>query len=67
MGCIYSANSLDNAGKCYFAEDQMNNLVPKELMPNGCDEKGFCSAEDDPDPSWCDSYESDGNDDGYDE
>jgi hypothetical protein len=27
------------------------------LNPEGADEEGFCTAEDDPDPSWCGGYE----------
>jgi len=62
MGCIYEPN---NGGKCFFAEDQMNNLVPKDQMPEGCSDDGYCTASDDPDPSWCSNYEPDGS--GWDE
>jgi len=49
MGCIYS--DLRD-GKCQMWEGDSS------LDPEGCDEEGFCIAEDDPDPSWCQSFES---------
>lgn len=55
MGCIYCGN-LD--GRCQLFD--VHEL--SELNPEGADEQGFCCAEDDEDPSWCQSYESDGND-----
>jgi hypothetical protein len=39
------------------------------LNPEGTDEQGMCCASDDPDPSWCQSYEynHDGSEEDYDE
>lgn len=48
MGCIYS----DSEGTCQM-------FAGPETRPQGCDIKGFCDAENDPEPSWCDTYESD--------
>jgi len=53
MGCIYS----DFTGACQMWEKE--NL---SLNPEGADEEGCCIAEDDPDPSWCQSFESDDGD-----
>jgi len=48
MGCIYS--NLD--GEC--------GLWDENIGKPGCDEEGFCTCEEDPDPNvLCDSYESD--------
>lgn len=50
MGCIYS-NLRD--GSCSFWEEGSS------LNPEGSDAEGFCIAEEDEDPSWCQSFESD--------
>jgi hypothetical protein len=55
MGCIYCGN--------WEGECQMWDEKNTSLNPEGADEKGFCTANEDPDPSWCQSYESDGLDD----
>lgn len=50
MGCTQS----NFHGKCnYFDVDE------PDCRPEGCDEKGNCDADGDPDPSWCGNYESD--------
>ena len=50
MSCKYS----DFEGKCtlWDADDTFEHIA------NSCDEKGYCSVEDDPDPSVsCEDYE----------
>jgi len=50
MGCIYSHD-----GECDFF-----NINDTENRPQGCDEEGNCSVDEDPSPSdSCDMYESD--------
>jgi len=48
MGCVYCG--LGN-GICDLWDEDSS------LNPEGTDEKGYCIAEDDEDPSWCQSYE----------
>lgn len=48
MSCVYCG--LGN-GVCDFWEEGSS------LNPEGTDEEGYCIAEDDEDPSWCQSYE----------
>ena len=50
MGCIYS----NYKGNCDFFSDE-----DSDMRPEGCDDIGCCTAEEDPNPDWCGSYESD--------
>lgn len=50
MGCKFS----DFNGTCQYFE-----ATESDMRPNGCEPDGACTAADDPDPAWCDSYESD--------
>lgn len=59
MGCIYCGN--------WEGECQMWDKHNEGSNPEGADAEGFCSAGEDPDPSWCQSYESDGEDEFYSE
>jgi hypothetical protein len=54
MGCVYCGNWK---GECQMWDDDNDSLNPE-----GADEEGFCTASEDEDPSWCQSYESDGAD-----
>lgn len=49
MSCIYYG--LGN-GICELWEEDFL------LNPEGTDEEGYCTVEDDEDPSWCQSYEN---------
>lgn len=55
MGCIYNSNGID-AGVCSLWEEDGGF----EIQGVFDDPKGYCGADEDPDPSSsCDSYESD--------
>ncbi len=47
MKCIYDTGTGCNL----FDNNTINN-------PNGCSEDGFCRSADDPNPEWCNDYES---------
>ena len=51
MGCIYCGNWQ---GECQLWDEDED-----DLNPEGADENGICTANEDPDPSLCQSYEPD--------
>ncbi len=52
MSCVYQSNGFNDGPDCSLWDDT--------IEMNGCDENGYCSCSEDPDPSYtCDSYESD--------
>jgi hypothetical protein len=54
--CRYCGNW---EGECQLWEEGSS------INPEAADDKGYCSATDDEDPSWCQSYEGDGSEEGW--
>jgi hypothetical protein len=52
MTCLYNLDHLTH--KCMmWDEDEADHIN----SPEGTDEDGYCCADEDPDPTWCQSYE----------
>jgi len=59
MACRYNYDHLTH--KCQMWSEEDKDHINS---PEGADEEGYCTADEDEDPSWCGSYDSDGWDDG---